>query len=456
MPYSGADPYEHGTTFDPVGQSLDWSTYHLLSPGGRFPNDLGMFLEWLAASDPGPGRDPGSPNPGFEIPSDIEERKGILAAILRQIERDQRAGGIGPVSNPLEAGPPYLTWSGPGARFGPEGGPLHGLLDQGGDRLLDRDYGPEPAPPSGAEPPKGKGGGGEPKFNFQFQPYEGTTYTPQFQGWDPTQPFTNARPPSGPGKSSITPAPGAPVLPPGKKPKPPKGGGGGKVPAGPGGGPGAPGGGGKGGGPQQEAATTPPGGTPGPSGPAGPPPTLAEVLAGLRTIFDQNPDAPGLNPAAFLREGGFRGYDPGFLDKGTPGWTRDPSLGILNTAGMPRQTPRSKEGGESLDEYMTYLHDLGYDNESILGLLNKWGAGEVMRDPFTGDLGFSNLIKEPNVGGIPDEFGIFTGGVKGRNVFNDPNINNPRLSEGMREFLGGGGGVLGDMFHFGGRPVNAF
>lgn len=443
MPQTGFDQYEPGggNLFDPAGNSLNLSDYYLLSAGGRFPGDLNAFLEYMAAMDPGPGREsPGAPNPDYNVPDWLQKLPGPLGSIIGKLlsghERNVRAGGIDPVSNPLEAGPAYFPWSGPGARFGPEGGPLHGTLDQGGDRLQDRDYGPEP-PTSDTSPPKSKGGGGGGgNFNFQFQPYEGMNYTPQFVGWDPTQPFTAGKQ-SGPGKSSISAAPQAPAPPPGKAPKPPKGGGGGgKVP----GGPGAPGGGGKGGGPQQEKSTAPP------AGPAGPPPTPAEVMAGLKSIFDQNPDAAGMNLAAFLREGGFRGYDPGFIGKGTPGWTRDPSLGIMNTAGFPRQTPRAQDAGESMDEYMTYLHDIGYDQESILGLLNKWGAGEVMRDPFTGELNFGNLIREPNIGGIPDEFSLFDGGVR-----RDP------VGEGMKDFLrGGGGNVLSDMFHFGGRPVNAF
>lgn len=448
MPFSGFDQPQHGGQIgDPVG--LDPSQYYALSPGGRFPGDIWAYLEGLAAMDPAPGRDdPYAPNPDYNVPNALERLPGPLgraiSAFLRQHEASVRRGGgdASSINNPLEAGYPYQGWSGPGAQYGPLGGDLHGLLDMGNVNLGDFDFsgggGGDVAP---EKPRKGKGGGGGASFGpLNFQPYAGVQHTPQFVDWQPKQPHhvdntptrfvsgnrAGAAPPGGP---SVP----VPAVPGGAGPrgKPgakyggyteaqllanprlvetlgaaglrrwnARGGAGASAGGGRGGGGGGGGrGGGSGAGGGQGSATLPPQQGSGPGSPLTPQDIMALLAASggnlgrfSELLAQRGTGAAGgggrFNP---IPPQDLRGYDVGYLDRGTPGWVRDPTQGIMNTAGMPLGTAPARRPGETTDEYITRLHDSGRDMESIIGMLNGWGSGGVVRDERHG-YGFGNLM----------------------------------------------------------------
>jgi hypothetical protein len=99
------------------------------------------------------------------------------------------------------------------------------------------------------------------------------------------------------------------------------------------------------------------------------------------------------------------------LDLGTPSWMRDLTSGTRNTAGFPLPTPWAPEQGsgglfkdqngtwftgnasQTLDDYLSQLHEMGLDQGSIGSLLGPygfrqddtggwswaWGTGPVMR-----------------------------------------------------------------------------
>jgi hypothetical protein len=141
---------------------------------------------------------------------------------------------------------------------------------------------------------------------------------------------------------------------------------------------------------------------------------------------------------------GERGYDTGFLDRGTPGWTHDPTTGILNTAGMPGATPGARRSGETADDYITRLHDQGMDMESIIGMMNGWGTGNVVRRPGAGgddSYGFANApwIDPADPYASPSRPGYDT--------------NYPTVSGGAYWDAGHGGGAFGGEYHGGGASV---
>lgn len=386
MPYSGWDPQQPGappSAIDPTGHSLDPSTYYALSSGGRFPGDVWAYLEGQAAMDPSADRSGNRANPDYNLPAWLERVPGrmgnIIARLVRGHEWNVRNNNDAALPNPLEAGNPYQGWSGPGARYGPEGGPLHGTLDQGSDHLGDFDYGIWPDGPNAPanNNRRRRGGGGGDFGPLNFQPYGGTPHQSQFVDYQPIAPFSVDNSPTRmvPGRGG-TPVGGTPV-----------GGGGVGQPAVP-----TPGG-GRGERPRPNGqpsgrgagASTPPAGAGGrPRGGAGAgtspfsgnlPPELVELLMG-----DGSPVLPPLRDRADFHTGQ-HGFDVGYTFRGTPGWTTDPTTGILNTAGMPRATPPSRGMFSTDDEYITALHDLGWDNESIIGLMNDWGTGGIVRGP---------------------------------------------------------------------------
>jgi hypothetical protein len=88
------------------------------------------------------------------------------------------------------------------------------------------------------------------------------------------------------------------------------------------------------------------------------------------------------------------GVNTNNLDYMTPGWTRDRTAGTHNTSGFPDQTIPAPNPDENIDQYRTRLHDLGFDQSTILSMTGPsgyrqredggwewgWGTGPVTRD----------------------------------------------------------------------------
>ena len=377
MPFTGFDPFEPGGPIDASGGGLDPSAYYLLSPGGRFPGDLANYLEYLASRGNGE-----TANPDYKLPDWATNLPGWFGRIARAHQWNVQNNGPGTVAEPL-GGYPYSFFSGPGAWYGPPGGPLHGVADQGTDRFLD---GPD-APPPGGDPGsgggrRGGGGGGEWNGPSGLPTYGGLNFTPQFLDWQPLAPrATSATPPTRfvPGAgSSIRPAAPAPGRPTGggRQERPPKG----ATPP-----PGA-------GRPGRGAPAPQPAGNPRQGAPAsGSDPFLAWLESMLGGPLGS--DARHTPFGAVLRDG-YAGVDVGNIDRGTPGWRRDPTTGVHDTSGMPLPTPRPPQSGESESGYIDYLHGLGFGVEDIFGILGDrgfhrnddgnwnwsgWGTGPVVR-----------------------------------------------------------------------------
>ena len=369
MPYTGFDPY--GPEPDPSGGGLDPSFYYAASPGGRFPGDDQFFLEWLAAQSRGTA----GGNPDYDVP-DWMTKWGKLGRALGWHERNVQNGGEGQSPN-LPGGYPYHFFSGPAASYGPPGGPLHGLVDQGrpGDPWDGADR--PPYVPQDTRDGKKKGGGGGGGHKFTFTPYQGMQgQGGSFVGWQPTHPFSGSSGPTqfvqGGGAAPVTTTPSGTVA--------PGMGGGGR---GNGGG-GQGGGGGKGAGKNGGKGQGTPGGG-GKPGQGGDP--LGDLLGWLTGRRDR------VGPGHSLRDSIGGGVDTGNLDKGTPGWLRDPTTGVHNTGGFPGPTPFGPNSGESFDSYLTRLHDAGFDSGSIGSMLGPygyrqndaggwewgWGTGPVVR-----------------------------------------------------------------------------
>lgn len=444
-PYSGYDPWGHGSSageLDPVGQSPDPSAYYALSPGGRFPGDIWMYLEGQAATDYGPDRlNPYARRPdakGAQVPGGSGPISKIINSFLRWHTNQVRQGGgdASSINNPLESGYPYQGWSGPGAPYGPEGGPLHGLLDMGADRPpqdMDPRFDPweDPRQPSSGGKGGGGGGGGGGFGALNFTPYGGVQQQSKFVDWQPIAPYAPGRQDtrfvSGRGSSTPVPVP--------QKARPGKGAGGQVPGAGVGGGRG--GGRGIGGGNPNPGTGTGGGRWRGGGGNQNQPPgsgqrSLEDSFQEFLRLFLGGQMPSGGTPTirgrgettSELPDPGFKGFDVGYQDRGTPGWIRDPTLGINNTAGMPLGTPPA-QGSMTDDEYIRELHARGWDNESIAGLLNPFGTGEVVRHPEYGYIfdndprhtyetdiiprsGYSSLFGPP---GNPGEWGAAGGGT---------------------------------------------
>lgn len=286
-------------------------------------------------------------------------------------------------------GYPYHFFSGPAADYGPQGGPLHGLVDQGRPEIWDT---PEHRPP-GDEAGPGQGGGrrgGGRGGNYTFTPYAGMAGGGSFVDWQPIQPGT-----PGPYEPTrFVPGGGGDPL----SAAQPPGGRGGRRGGGAGGRGGAggqgqrQGGGGSGAGGGQRPA-------PAPAQPASSPASPLDIMAQIVFGGGTGGHNPGIGEASRAATHG--GVDVGNLDFATPGWTRDPTTGILNTSGFPGSTIPAPRDGESFDEYLTRLHDAGFDQATIQSLLGgqgfspgdhnvttgrddpwtwNWGTGPVVRD----------------------------------------------------------------------------
>lgn len=406
MPYTGYDPFGPQ---DPSGGGLDPSLYYALSSGGRFPGDEQNYLEYLAAQSRGTA----GGNPDYDVP-DWLTRLGRIGRLLGSHERNVQRGGEGQAPSDV-GGYPYHFFSGPGASYGPPGGPLHGLVDQG--RPTDPWDGPDrpQGGSTGGGDGKGGRGGGGPKFNFNFTPYAGMQHQSSFVDWQPTQAFAGSSGPTrfaqGQGSSS-RPAQTTPPLGAGGGVRLPGVGGGGGQGGGRGGAGqggqgrgGGRGGGGKGGGKNTKPTQTDP---------------AAEFLSWLFGSRGEG-NRWGAAPGPGLRPNIGGGVDVNNIDKGTPGWMQDPTTGIWDTRGMPNATPFGPNPGESFDSYLGRLHDSGLDSEAIGGLVGPygfhqnekgeweqgWGTGPVIRGP--GGYQFAN----ENRGG-----GGSTGGGGGGNKSN--------------------------------------
>lgn len=428
MPATGWDAPTHGDyAFDDTAASLDPSFYYALSPGGRFPGDVWAYLEGLAGQDRSAGRTSGDANPNYDLPSWLEHIPGrlgnLIARMVRGHESNVRNNADAAVHNPLQAGDVYQGWSGVGAPYGPEGGPLHGTLDQGTSHLNDYDYGYG----RGLDPREGlpttsghRGRGGDNFGPLNWQPYAGTQHASQFVDYQPIAPFTVDTSPtrfvSGRGGTPArTTAPTAPAPPP-------------FLPAGgTHSGHGGRGSGAAGGRQGQQQRHN------GQGGRSASDPAMSSVLAdvlaqlfgpgagtgtgigtgtGARGNFPGNIAAgtpgTGHNPLAGTRRNltGGVGYDTGYTGRGTPGWMLDPTTGIRNTAGMPLPTPLSRGQFGTDDDYITAMHDLGFDMESIIGSMNPWGTGGVVR----GSDGSYMFANDPNAQEnpyTPGHFGLF-------------------------------------------------
>lgn len=366
MPDSGGGDFESGAPIDVSGGGLDPSAYYALSPGGAFPGAQQNYLAWLS----GVSRGTAGSNPDFELPDWLTNAGKGTGILSKFINWNAQNGGVGnpPTGFGLgnTGGYPYQTYSGPGAAYGPQGGPLSGLLDQGNPNNVDGPTSTVNVPPNTNKSPRprGGGGGGSVAPNFTFTPYAGIGFKPSFVGWQPITPGTPGpyaptqfvTPGGRAGPSNTMPAPGsgtppAPAAnphPTGKWRGPNKG-----KPFGPRpGAPGAPAG------PGGNSPNGPPGSAGGPGGPL-------------------NPDAalhgPGPNSAIDHRDPTFSGYNPNNLDKATPGWQLDPSTGINNTAGMGAPTLPAPKNGESWDDYYNQLHDLGLSGDTIAAVLGPYG-----------------------------------------------------------------------------------
>lgn len=432
MPYTGFDPY--GPEPDPSGGGLDPSFYYAASPGGRFPGDEQNRLEWQAAHSRGTA----GGNPDYDVP-DWATRLGKFGRLLGLHERNAQQGGEGQEPGAV-GGYPYHFFSGPGASYGPPGGPLHGLVDQGrpGDPWDGADR-PEYVPQdTGSGKKKHGGGGGGGGFNFAAMPaYQGIQHQGSFVDWQPTQPFGAASGPTRfvPGQGSSTPRPiAAPAA--GGAGKPGVGGqrgagGGGVGGVGGGAGPGK-GRGGKGAGTGAGTGKGKPGkltpGSPRPNGSGNPLDSLLAWLTGRDRV----------GPGGSLRDSIGGGVDPNNLDMGTPGWMRDPTSGVHNTGGFPGATPFAPNPGENFDSYLTRLHDAGFDSGSIGGMLGPngfkqndqggwewgWGTGPVVR----GADGYQFANQGPS-------FDVHVGG--------SPQDQTPWYHQGTQGGRGGGGGAGG-------------
>jgi hypothetical protein len=430
--YTGHDPRYGGEPIDPSGGGSDPSAYYAQSPGGRFRGDTQNFLDYLVGVERGTA----GANPDYDVPAWAERLPGLYGRFARWHETNARTGGTG--NAPDYADPSLYLYSGPGARFGPPGGPLHGLLDQERPQPWD---GPELPPDQGpARPnrPRGGGGGGG-GGNFQFQSYGGLNHRPSFVDWQPENPIGEPTRYVYGENTRQAPAP-API---GGRPGG-SGGGGGR---GPGRGAGGPGGGsGR--------------GTPGPAGPARPrggQPTEDDFFGWLSDMFGGGGPEDKIARGRDFRAGMGGGVDMNLLDKGQPGgWVRDRTLNP-NMAGhrTPDTIPQPR-AGQGVQEYMDELARLGFDTESIASLIGPSGFG-VNRETgqMTGDWGWGTGPVTRGENGYQFANGSGPGAGTGFSLFGPGPGNNrdpqggfslfdrrPGAGDGARMQGGGMGGLM--------------
>jgi len=397
MAWTGYDNPQHGDPIDVSGGGADPGYYYALAPGSPFP---GSDQNYLGYNSGNPYGSPGYAPPGWLAWMASHVRGG--ESLLNAHSGNVNSPGAGQDPGLGTAGYPYQFFSGPGAPYGPASGPGHGLVDMGrppGEIWDHPEWKPEGTSTSGDS--KKKGHGGQQVGHFSFQPYQGLNYHSSFVDWQPAAPGTApqgaTRFVSG-GGSSIPGGP-TPVRPAGGQ-KPGKGSRGQGAGAG-GGGNGA------GRGPGGPNTGKPGGGGQSPSGSqAGPYSPQAEPGQAGR---------PRLGIGGHGTDSMFGGVDVNNIDYRTPGWLRDPTTGILNTAGMPNATPfaptRCNRGGpnQAFDAYLNQLHDQGLSTDDIISLLGpygyridnngdfqwQWGSGPVVR----GDNGYAFARQASGGGG---------------------------------------------------------
>jgi hypothetical protein len=425
--YTGYDPRLGGEPIDPSGGGYDPSAYYHQSPGGRFRGDTNNWLDYLVGVERGTA----GGNPDYEVPAWAERLPGMYGRFARWHESNVRNGGTG--NAPDRPDPSLYLYSGPGARFGPPGGPLHGLLDQERPQPWDGPDGwPDPRDQGTPEPRRGGGGGGG-QPNFSFQPYQGLNHRPSFVDWQPDAPLSEpTRYVYGQNTRQASPAPApAPI---GGRP----GGGGGGGGRGPGRGAGGPGGGGR--------------GTPGPAGPAQPrggAPTQDDFFGWLSDMFGSSGSGPQEAGRGF-RQGFGAGVDMNLLDKGTPGWMRDRTLNPNMAGHGTPETPIAPQSGQSFEDYLNSLSRQGYDTDTISSLLGPngyqrqedgswtwgWGTGPVTR----GESGYQ-FANDTGGGGGFSAFGPGPGNNRGQGGGLSLFDRRPGGEDGMR-MQGGMGGLV--------------
>jgi hypothetical protein len=338
---------------------------------------------------------------------------GLLGGAL-----SRALGGSSTPGQPVsgQAGGPVNFFSGPGATYTSPGSTLNGLGDIGNPRPADGTDSPglgavpNSGPLSGGGGGKGHGGGGGGGGTYVFHPYGGLQGQGAFVNWNPKYPGQAA---GGATFTGGSPSSDRPALAP---PPPPRGSGG--VP-----GQGEPGGGGK----------APGGGSAGRS-PGKPGKTPAQDLPAPGAGLGARPAPRQSDP---LNQG-YKGVDTTNLDRGTPGYVQDSTTGIQDTAGMPMGTLPAPKPGESYQDYMTQLHDLGYSQDSIASIVGRygfgpgptgpgpggegwnWGTGPVMRG--ANGYGFAN--QQPGLGatGGPNAADRIGGGGSGTSIAGGGNL----------------------------------
>jgi hypothetical protein len=458
--YNNTNP---GDSIDTTGGGIDPTSYWSQSPGGQFPGAdffLNQGLTYNPNNEPGGGLGPVGQNgpPGTDP---YANTKGLKGAIGRFMWNNQGPSDPNSVVNGLNgAGYPfYSTFSGPGAAYGPNGGPNQygtGTIDAGNKNLIDGlDLGGGNTQLLTNGPPvrpKGHGGGGGAPTNpWNFSGAETQkVYQPTFVAWQPTNTFGD--PSIGkPGQNPATLGPtkfvsaAPPTLgPPPAAPAPPKTApkghghsGGGVVTQGApigGGGPAIQGGPNAGKDPSKLFAdwVNQHGGQPTSkqlmdylgliqsAGGHGGAPTgsgLANLHLPGGLLAEMGGQNVGVGPKSFA-DPTYSGIDTNMIERGTPGWLPNPTTQVSNTGGWPLSTPVD-QGNMTPDQWGQALREQGFGTEYINQLmgqmsLSPWGAGPVMADPSGGNYHFMNINNQgpqgPGLGTTNFPQGWNTGG----------------------------------------------
>lgn len=136
----------------------------------------------------------------------------------------------------------------------------------------------------------------------------------------------------------------------------------------------------------------------------------------------------GVHPGSHLGIGGggagnFRGYNTSDIFGNSPGSFRDPTAGILNTAGMPRATPQSFDLWASQNAHTGLADPLASGGSGMFGpradeadyrdylLSSGFSPGEV--DSIMAGVPSSNVVRGPNGYMFPQQGGHGGGGGGG-------------------------------------------
>lgn len=452
MPYTGYDPQEMGGPIDNTGGGLDPSYAWALAPGGRFQGDEWAYLEYLAALDPSSdrydaqGHGPLDGHPEYHVPDWLKNNLGKIGKLLALHEKNvQEGGGMNP-GNPLEHGGNSLM-SGPGADYGPLSGPTRGLLDQEGHFWDGADHRPEGTSENGPAPSGGHHGGGG-GYNGPVGPMQPAqpNYHPSFLGWQPNNQgapqFTGAA-------NGMPPVPAAGP----SGPTPPPGGFQGKWRGPNRGGAASPSSGGSGasGGTSGAAGGTGTGGTYTVEDAARELGLSPEELAGLGIGIAASGKGKGPRVKQDFGAEGYTGADVNMMGANMPGWLRDPTSSVHDTAGMPNPTAPTRLQGEGTDDYINRLSDMGFGAHDISTMIGAGGGamqgygmgGTVVRGPE--GYQFGDFADQYAPG---EHYDIGPNGARtyfqhdlpeGQQGPPAPN-SQQALSDSMRDFLNSGGG----------------